>query len=125
MATAGCGAATGAGVALGLGLSPLGARLAAGLPRWVLVGFRGDRVLVEPLLDRTYQEGLAPVEPSHHGRNVDVPSRVTALRAALPASGRVPRRLAAPVAGVWNALFHSEPANGGSTATSAAAAVRT
>jgi hypothetical protein len=45
------------GVAFGLGLSAVGARLAAGLPLAVLVGFHGFRVLVELLLDRAYRRG--------------------------------------------------------------------
>ena len=122
------------GLAVGIGRSPLGARLAAGLPLSVLVGFPAYRVLVELLLDRAYREGLAPVQMTYHGRNFDVVTGVTALAvAALLASGRVPRRLVPRVVGGWNAVgaalllnvvgiallsaptplrvFHNEPAN--------------
>lgn len=122
------------GGAVGLGLSPLGARLAAGLPLPVLVGFHGFRVLVELLLDRAYREGLAPVQLTYHGRNFDIVTAVTALAlAALLARGRLPPRLVRPVVGGWNAMgaalllnvvgvallsaptpfrtFHNEPAN--------------
>jgi hypothetical protein len=122
------------GLALGLGFSPLGARLAASLPLWVLVGFHGYRVFVELLLDRAYREGLAPIQMTYHGRNFDIVTGVTALAvAALLASGRLPRRLVSRVVGGWNALgvallvnvvgvavlsaptplrvFHNEPAN--------------
>jgi hypothetical protein len=122
------------GGAVGLGLSPIGARLAAGLPLAVLVGFHGFRVLVELLLDRANREGLAPVQLTYHGRNFDIVSGVTALAlAALLASGRLPRRLVARVVGAWNVVgaalllnvvgvgllsaptplrvFHNEPAN--------------
>jgi hypothetical protein len=122
------------GLALGLGFSPLGARLAASLPLWVLVGFQGYRVFVELLLDRAYREGLAPIQMTYHGRNFDIITGVTALAvAALLATRRVPRRLVARVVGGWNALgaallanvvgvavlsaptplrsFHNEPAN--------------
>ena len=122
------------GGAFGLGLSPLGARLAAGLPLPVLVGFHGFRVLVELLLDRAYREGLAPVQLTYHGRNFDIVTGVTALAlAAALATGRLPRRLVSPVVGGWNAvgaalllnvvgvallsaptpfrMFHNEPAN--------------
>jgi hypothetical protein len=117
-----------------LGLSALGARLAAGLPLSVLVGFHGFRVAVELLLDRAYQEGLAPVQLTYRGRNFDIVTGVTALAlAALLASGRLPRRLVSRVVGGWNAMgavlllnvvgvavlsaptplrmFHNEPAN--------------
>ena len=121
-------------LAIGLASSPVGARLAAGLPLAGLVGFQGFRVLVELLLDRAYHEGFAPVQMTFRGRNFDVITGVTALVvAALLASGQLRGRLARLVVGSWNVMgallllnvfviavlstptpirtFHNEPAN--------------
>ena len=88
-------------LALGLGASPLGARLAAGLPLPVLVGAQGFRVGVELLLHRAYEVGLMPVQMSYAGLNFDVVTGASALGlAALLAVRRVP----AWVVGAWNAL---------------------
>ena len=117
-------------LAVGLGASRFGARLALGLPLAALVGFQGFRVGVELLLHRAYVEGLMPVQMSYAGRNLDIISGATALGlAALIAAGRAPRW----TLWAWNALgfallcniltvallsaptplrvFHNEPAN--------------
>jgi hypothetical protein len=70
-------------LAVGTGLSPLGRRLAVGLPLAALVGFQAFRIVVELLLHRAYTEGLMPVQMSYAGRNFDVVSGVTALAVAL------------------------------------------
>lgn len=70
-------------VAFGVGLSPVGWRLARGLPLALLVGFHGFRVLVELLMHRAYVEGLMPVQMSYEGRNLDVLSGLTAIPVAL------------------------------------------
>jgi hypothetical protein len=88
-------------LALVLGLSPVGRRLATGVPLAWLVGFQGFRVLVELLLHRAYVEGLMPVQMSYAGRNFDIVSGITALGlAAVLATGRRPLALVA----IWNAL---------------------
>lgn len=66
-------------LAIGLALSPLGKRIATGLPMAALVGYQGFRVLVELLLHRAYREGLMPVQMSYSGRNFDIVSGITAL----------------------------------------------
>lgn len=66
-------------LAIGLALSPLGKRIAVGLPLAALVGYQGFRVLVEVLLHRAYVEGLMPVQMSYSGRNFDIVTGVTAL----------------------------------------------
>jgi len=68
-------------VALGVGLaaSRVGRRLALGLPLALLVGAQGFRVGVELLLHRAYVEGLAPVQMTWEGRNLDIVTGVTAL----------------------------------------------
>lgn len=83
-------------LAIGLGVSPVGRRLALGLPLAVLVGFHGFRVGVELLLHRAYVEGLMPVQMSYEGRNFDIVSGITAIVVGgLLAAGRMPRW------GVW------------------------
>jgi hypothetical protein len=117
-------------LALGLGASPLGARLAVGLPLPALVGAQGFRVGVELLLHRAYEAGLMPVQMSYAGRNFDIVTGASALGlGALLAVRRVPLA----VVRAWNALgvallanilavallsaptpfrvFHNEPAN--------------
>jgi hypothetical protein len=117
-------------LAFGIGVSRLGARLAAGLPLAALVGFQAFRLPLELMLHRAYVEGLMPVQMSYSGLNFDIVSGVTAaLVAALLLAGRAPRWLV----GAWNGLgalllavivtiailsapvqfrlFHNEPAN--------------
>jgi hypothetical protein len=66
-------------LALGVGLSRVGTRLATGLPLAVLVGAQGFRVGVELLIHRAYVEGLAPVQMTWEGRNLDIVTGATAL----------------------------------------------
>ena len=66
-------------LAIGLALSPLGKRIAIGLPIAALVGYQSFRVLVELLLHRAYREGLMPVQMSYSGRNFDIVSGISAL----------------------------------------------
>jgi len=88
-------------LAAGIGVSRVGARLAAGLPLAVLVGAQGFRVGVELLLHRAYLEGLAPVQMTYAGRNLDVVTGVSALLlAAWLARRPAPRRLVH----AWNGL---------------------
>ncbi|MFL5579894.1 MAG: hypothetical protein ACJ8AO_05930 [Gemmatimonadaceae bacterium] len=93
----------GPAIALAVALSPVGRRLALGLPVAALVGFQGFRVAVETLLHRAYVEGLMPVQMSWSGRNFDVVSGVTALAlGAWLATGE--RRAAWRVVLLWNTL---------------------
>jgi hypothetical protein len=88
-------------VATGLALSPLGRRIALGLPVAALVGYQGFRVVVELLLHRAYREGLMPVQMSYSGRNFDIISGITALAlGGWLATGHSSRRLVA----AWNTL---------------------
>ena len=88
-------------LAVGLALSPVGRRVARGLPLTWLVGFQGFRILVELLLHRAYEEGLMPVQMSYTGRNFDIVTGLTAvLLAAWLATGRRSTRVVA----VWNVL---------------------
>jgi hypothetical protein len=66
-------------IAIGLALSPVGRRIALGLPLAALVGYQGFRVLVELVMHRAYVEGLMPVQMSYSGRNFDIVTGLTAL----------------------------------------------
>ena len=66
-------------LSVGLGISPVGRRLAAGLPLSVLVGVQGFRLPLELLMHRAYDYGLMPRQMSYSGLNVDILTGVTAL----------------------------------------------
>jgi hypothetical protein len=112
------------------GLSPLGERLAAGLPLAALVGAQAFRLPLELAMHRAYAEGLMPVQMSFSGRNFDIVTGTTAIIvAALLAAGIAGRRTVL----AWNVMgmlllanvvviailstptplrvFHNEPAN--------------
>lgn len=90
-----------AALTIWLARSALGARLAAGIPLAVLVGYQGFRVAVEMLLHRAYSEGLMPIQMSYAGRNFDIVSGITALVLGIYlATGRGSERLV----GAWNWL---------------------
>jgi hypothetical protein len=78
-------------LALGLGLSRVGERLAAGLPLAALVGVQAFRFPLELAMHRAYEEGLMPVQMSYSGLNFDVVTGITAIAVAgLLAAGRMP-----------------------------------
>jgi hypothetical protein len=89
-------------IAIGLALSPLGKRIALGLPLAVLVGYQGFRVGVELLMHRAYVEGLMPVQMSYSGRNFDIVTGITAILLGVwLASGR---RRSRGLVFAWNTL---------------------
>jgi hypothetical protein len=118
------------GLAIVIGTSRLGLRLATGLPLAALVGVQAFRFPLELLLHRAYSEGLMPVQMSYSGLNFDILSGLSAIVVAL-ALVRKPNSLA--LVRVWNTagiillaniftiallsaptplrLFRSEPAN--------------
>lgn len=73
--------------ALGLGFSPLGRRLAFGLPLGVLVGFQGFRFPLELVLHGWAEEGIAPPQMTWTGQNLDIVAGLTCLALA-PFVGR-------------------------------------
>lgn len=88
-------------LAVALALSPVGRRIALGLPVVALVGYQAFRVVVELLLHRAYSEGLMPVQMSYSGRNFDIVTGITALGVgAWLATGRTSRKVLI----TWNAL---------------------
>ncbi|HKA89939.1 MAG TPA: hypothetical protein VKE22_19895 [Haliangiales bacterium] len=86
-------------IALALGRSRLGGRLARGLPLAALVGFHAFRLPLELLLYRAAVEGVMPVQMSFSGWNFDIVTGATAL-VLLPVADRVPRAVVA----AWNLL---------------------
>jgi hypothetical protein len=117
-------------VAIAIGASRLGRRLATGIPLAALVGVQGFRVVVELILHRAYREGLMPVQMSFSGLNFDILSGLSAIVVALVLL-RKPGSLV--LVRVWNTagiillaniltiallsaptplrVFHNEPAN--------------
>ncbi len=89
------------GAALGVGLSPLGRRLADELPFAVLVGFQAFRLPLELVMHRAATDKVMPSVMSFGGYNFDIASGATALLLGLALSrGHVPRALVV----AWNAL---------------------
>jgi hypothetical protein len=89
------------GGGLALGLSPLGKKLAHGLPLAALVGVQAFRLPLELVMHQAAVEGVMPHAMSFSGYNFDIVTGATALVLGLwLARGRVPR--ATLVA--WNAL---------------------
>ena len=86
-----------------IALSPLGRRLALGLPIAVLVGSQSFRVVVELLMHRAYAEGLMPVQMSYSGRNFDIVTGLTAIIVALIVA-RQGASWSRPLVLAWNTL---------------------
>jgi hypothetical protein len=88
-------------VAFTLGLSRVGARLAAGLPLAALVGVQGFRLPLELAMHRAAVEGVMPPQMSYTGYNFDILTGTLALAVAwLVATDRAGTRLVR----AWNWL---------------------
>jgi hypothetical protein len=89
------------GVGIGVGVSPLGRRLAEELPFVVLVGSQAFRLPLELVMHRAATEKVMPSVMSFGGYNYDILTGISAavLGVAL-ARGPVPRALVV----AWNAL---------------------
>ena len=90
-------------LALRVGLSGIGGRLAAGVPLAALVGVQGFRLPLELLMHRAYSEGLMPVQMSFSGRNFDIVTGATALVLAA-ALWLAPQRISPRVVMLWNLM---------------------
>lgn len=66
-------------VALWVGLSRVGLRLATGVPIAALVAIQGFRLPLELVLHQWYAEGVLPVQMTYSGRNFDIVSGVVAI----------------------------------------------
>lgn len=81
--------------------SPLGARLARGLPLAALVGAQAFRLPLEVVMHRAYEDGVMPVQMSYSVRNFDIVTGITAIvLAAALIRWRVPRRIVM----AWNVM---------------------
>jgi hypothetical protein len=86
---------------IGIGASPLGGRLARGLPLAALVGFQAFRLPLELVMHGAARAGAMPVQMSFSGWNFDVVTGASAaVVAGLLLAGRAPRWLV----GAWNGL---------------------
>ena len=65
--------------AVALAFSPLGQRMAHGLPLHALVGFHAFRLPLELVLHQWYMEGVLPVQMTYEGQNFDMLTGVSAL----------------------------------------------
>ncbi|MBP6506054.1 MAG: hypothetical protein KA257_00685 [Opitutaceae bacterium] len=74
-------------VSCAVGVSPLGGRLAAGVPIAALVGFQAFRLPLELVLHSWSAQGVIPVTMTWTGRNWDIVSGTVAL-VAFPWAGR-------------------------------------
>ncbi len=88
-------------LSLTLTFSPLGRRLADGLPLQLLIGFQSFRVVVEWMLHRLYLEGIVPEQMTFHGLNYDMLTGLTAIPAAYAAASG---RLSNTAALAWNTV---------------------
>lgn len=88
-------------LAIGLGVSPVGRRLAIGLPLWMLVGVQSFRLPLELLMHEAYDAGMMPVQMSYSGLNFDVLTGATAVIVALML---LMRRASLRLVRAWNVL---------------------
>lgn len=89
-------------IALSLALRPVGARLATGVPLWVLILVQGFRLPLELAMHALVARGLMPEQMSYTGRNLDIVTGASAIVVALvvrgaPGAGRAIARL-------WNGV---------------------
>jgi len=82
-------------------LSPLGSRLAATIPLWMLVGVQAFRLPLELAMHTMAERGVMPVQMTYTGRNFDIVTGASAIVVAgLLLGGAAGRRLAL----AWNIL---------------------
>jgi heme/copper-type cytochrome/quinol oxidase subunit 4 len=84
-----------------VGASNIGARVAAAIPLWLILGFESFRIGVEFLVHRLWVDGLAPKLLTYEGGNVDMVFGLSApIIAWIATTGRLGLRLAMG----WNVL---------------------
>lgn len=87
-------------LAIGLALSPVGRKLAVGLPLVALVGFHAFRLPLELVLHQLVAEGVIPRQMSWESRNIDVITGILAAGAVPVLLSESLRRWHKPVAWV-------------------------
>ncbi len=87
--------------AIGLGFSPLGRRLALGLPLWALVGSQSFRLPLELLMHEAYEAGLMPKQMSFSGLNFDI---FTGASAIVVSALLLTRRAGLRLVRAWNVI---------------------
>jgi len=70
-------------VALWVGLSRLGSRLASAVPLAALVAFHGFRLPLELVLHAWYEQGVLPVQMTYEGHNFDIVTGIVAVLVGL------------------------------------------
>jgi hypothetical protein len=66
-------------LAVRIGLTRYGRRLALGVPLWALVGVQAFRLPLELAMHALAERGVMPVQMSYSGRNFDIITGITAL----------------------------------------------
>jgi len=93
--------------------SNIGARVAAAIPLWLILGFGSFRIGVELLLHRLWEDGLVPKLLTYAGGNVDIFVGLSApIIAWIATRGRLGLRLAMG----WNVLGLLSLANAAASA---------
>lgn len=86
---------------LWLALSPLGGKIVATTPLWMLIASQAFRLPLELVMHQAAVEGLMPIQMSYAGSNMDIVTGATGIVAAL----LVKRKIAArAVATIWCVL---------------------
>lgn len=85
---------------VGMAMSPIGRALGQGIPMAWLIGFQSFRLLAELAIEAAHRQGLAPLQMTWHGRNLDIITALTAIPVALMIHRRPSRALAIG----WNLL---------------------
>jgi hypothetical protein len=93
--------------------SNIGARVAAAIPLWLILGFESFRIGVELLIHRLWEDGLVPKLLTYAGGNVDMFVGLSApIIAWIATKGRLGLRLAMG----WNVLGLLSLANAAASA---------
>lgn len=96
-------------LAIRIGLTRYGRRLALGLPLWVLIGVQAFRLPLELAMHGLAERGVMPPQMTYTGRNFDIVTGATAIVVAVvawraqPGVGPLPSG-ARWLAAAWNAL---------------------
>lgn len=86
---------------LWLALSPLGGKIVATTPLWMLIASQAFRLPLELVMHQAAVEGLMPIQMSYAGSNMDIVTGATAIVAALLVKWKIAARA---VATIWCVL---------------------